>query len=132
MSLSNLAVLRLATLQMDYTAQRQTVLSQNIANSDTPGARPNDLQGFTDYLRVGGFTRMAPRATQVAHLDGRGAASGARSDELRNPYEIRPDGNEINIEEQLLKVGENAANHRIAINLFQKHFSMIRMSLGRT
>lgn len=37
MDLGNLKVFRMAMTQMDWAAQRQKVLAQNVSNADTPG-----------------------------------------------------------------------------------------------
>jgi flagellar basal-body rod protein FlgB len=45
------ALFQLISARMSWLSQRQAVLSQNIANADTPDYRPKDL-------RVADFTRL--------------------------------------------------------------------------
>ena len=44
MNLLNLPVFKAMMGQMEWLNRRQSVLSENMANSDTPGYTPNDLQ----------------------------------------------------------------------------------------
>ena len=48
MNLGTLPVFKMMTTKMDWLAQRQRVLAQNIANADTPGYVPKDLKKI-DY-----------------------------------------------------------------------------------
>ena len=53
MDLTNLKLFQMATKRMDWLSNRQQVLSQNIANSDTPGYGPKDLKKpqFREMMR---------------------------------------------------------------------------------
>ena len=44
MNLHNLDVFRISSQKMGWLSERQTVLAQNIANSDTPGYKAKDLR----------------------------------------------------------------------------------------
>ena len=44
MDLSKVAVFRMTTGKMSWLTERQRVLSQNIANSDTPKYKPQDMK----------------------------------------------------------------------------------------
>ena len=63
MDLRKIPVFAAITQRMGWLNQRQQVLAQNIANSDTPGFRPKDLEEikFGDLLRPGrALKRLAP------------------------------------------------------------------------
>ena len=53
MSFNNITLFASVRKRLDWLTQRQEVLSQNIANSDTPEYRARDLKGykFKDILR---------------------------------------------------------------------------------
>ena len=72
------ALLQLISARMSWLSQRQAVLSQNIANADTPDYRPKDLRA-TDFSRlVEGFAghpgTLAMAQTAPAHLEGAAVA----------------------------------------------------------
>ena len=113
--------------------QRQEVLAQNIANADTPGARAKDLEPFA-------FERLIRREQmQLNMASTRGDHMGGRrrrvrdysTDETRKPYETAPAGNAIVLEEQMLKLNEPGIQHKLLIELYQKHLKMFRTAIGR-
>jgi flagellar basal-body rod protein FlgB len=133
MDLHNLTLFDLASRRLGYLSQRQTVLSENIANADTPGFRPNDLQPFADYIEGAGIRSMPPSRTHPMHLAGlRENAGDADAANMRDVYEAAPSGNEVVLEQQMLGVQETAAQHQLAVNLYRKHMGMLRMALGRS
>ena len=132
MDLDQLALFHLSSRRVDYLAQRQTVLAENIANADTPGYMANDLQPFADYVEHGGVTRLPPTRTHPLHLAGHTVNAGdAASHALGDLYEAAPSGNEVVLEQQMLAVAETAAQHQLAINLYRKHMGMLQMAFGR-
>lgn len=132
MDLNNLGLFRMISRRMDWLTQRHEVLAENIANSDTPGYQARDIAPFDAYLDRAG-ARLAPRATDPAHITVSAGGSGpvARSTDVDDPYEVKPSGNNVSIEQQLMEVTENAMNHQLAINLYKKHAGMVRTALGR-
>ncbi len=119
--------------RMAWLGQRQHVLAQNVANSDTPDYVPQDLQGgpFARLL-VRKLPEVTPAATHPKHL--RAAGSSERPGELedqRDRFETAPSGNAVVLEEQLIKVAETQMNYQTMTNLYRKHMQMIRTALGR-
>ncbi len=53
MDLNNLKLFKMAMTKMDWAAQRQKVLAQNISNADTPNYRPHDIKevNFKEVLK---------------------------------------------------------------------------------
>ena len=47
MALDDIPLFSMLKGRLSYLNQRQQVISQNVANSDTPGYTPNDLKPFT-------------------------------------------------------------------------------------
>ena len=132
MDLDQLTIFHLTSRRVDYLAQRQTVIAENIANADTPGYMANDLQPFADYVEGSGIHRLPPTRTHPLHLTGFAANAGdADSDRMGDVYEAAPSGNEVVLEQQMLAVAETAAQHQLAINLYRKHMGMLQLALGR-
>ncbi len=132
MDLTKLGLFDLISQRMGYLTQRQNVLAQNVANADTPRYQPRDLRPFEEHLAHAGRQRLPPAATHPAHFGlGDGAGGEARSERLRDVYEAAPSGNEVVLEQQLLRLNETAAQYDMATNLYQRHLSMIKAALGR-
>ncbi len=117
--------------RMDWLGQRQNVLADNIANSDTPNFVPQDLDDsqFLDVLRRR-LTPVDPQRTHGTHLPGTAFRDGpARPGDQKQPYETSPSGNAVVIEEQLMKVAKTQGDYQTMTNLYRKHMDMFRMAL---
>lgn len=132
MDLTNLKLFQMATKRMDWLSKRQQVLSQNIANSDTPGYGPKDLKQlkFHDLLRPQ-MKRSTLQKTSSMHIEAMHKNPKYRNDSKKETYETAPAGNSVILEEQLTKVSETQANHRLASNIYTKQVAMLKIALGR-
>lgn len=138
MSLQNLALLKAIGAKMDYLNQRQALISQNIANADTPNYRPQDLKqaDFGSMLKgfLGGGSGVSPvtlASTNAAHI-ANGFLDGGRTQAInaKKTYEVSPGGNAVVLEEQLLNAGQNLGDYNLMTNLYQKNMQLIRTALG--
>ena len=117
--------------RMDWLAQRQEVLSQNIANADSPNYKARDLKpyNFKELLRREG-AQLNMASNGKGHLPGRRKRiKDFDSQADRRPFETTPMKNSVVLEEQMAKVGETGANYKMATNLYRKHVGMISMAL---
>jgi flagellar basal-body rod protein FlgB len=116
--------------RLGYLSQRQQVISENVANSDTPGFRPHDLQPFS-IKHAGGPMAMA--ATEAGHLSpprGPGAgASQAWTPQVSPDSETRLDGNQVVLEEEMMKLTDARMNYDTAIGFYEKSLNLIQMAL---
>ncbi len=131
MNINQLGLFRVLGQRLDWLTQRQAVLSQNIANADTPGYRPNDLRPFAEHLARTPPPAVQLAATQPGHLAGRPGAASALPVRRQRSAETAPNGNEVVVEQQLMTMGATARDHQMALNLYRKNLGMIRMALGR-
>ena len=97
MDLDNLPLFSMVKKRLDWLGQRQEVLSQNIANADTPGFRAKDLKPFEFQELVRRETKQINLVTTGDdHLGGRRRkiSDFAKRDE-RRPYETSSTGNSV-------------------------------------
>jgi flagellar basal-body rod protein FlgB len=138
MNLLNLPVFKAMMGQMEWLNRRQSVLSENMANSDTPGYTPNDLQKI-DFgeLMKSEKSATAIHKAQLAAAENRGqsydlTAAGRNAEEIQaKGMETSPTGNSVVLEEQLIKVSETQIQYSMLTNLYRKQADMIRMAIGR-
>ena len=130
MNLNDLTLFSMLERSVSYHARRQAVLAENVANADTPGYRPRDVQSFAEVLEDSGIGQMEPRVTHARHLSGGSGAEAARRP-MDDVYEIAPSGNEVVLEQQLVAINENAMQHDLTLRLLDKHRRMIQMAFGR-
>jgi len=137
MDLQNLTFFQMAQERMDWLAQRQKVVSQNLANANTPGYAAKDLKAI-DFKSTLSRTlakdtqSVAVARTDPSHLTGSLPKSGPyRVETVRRPYEYTLDKNGVDVEEQMAKSADNRTQYEIAANLFSKNINMIKTALGR-
>lgn len=120
--------------RMDWLNQRQRVLADNIANSDTPEYVPRDLNEshFKSVLRTE-LTPVDPKMTHASHMQGTVVRDGPAMVERQNDaWETSPSGNAVVLDEQLIKVAKTQADHQLISNLYRKHMDLIILALRGT
>ena len=113
------------TLQaaLTYHRERHTVLAGNVANLDTPGFRPADLQrrpaDDPGAMAVTHEGHMAPPGTTdfVTSFDDGGALQGQ-------------DGNAVSLERELSKIDANRARYATSAELVSRRLAMLRYAAG--
>lgn len=129
MDLNDLGLFKLMSKRMGWLTQRQEVLSQNVANANTPDYKPRDLKPFTFRDALGADRRMEMNRTDAAHLQPTRGALDDKVRRQRDPYETKPDGNAVVLEEQMLKVGETSHDYDTALSLYKKQLGMIQTAI---
>lgn len=138
MGTQDITLMKALTAKMGWIEERQKVIAQNIANADTPGYRPQDLESidFKNLLKSS-TSSVSIGSSGLATTNGQHIGSGSSSSrstrftekQEKNPYEVSPVGNAVVLEEQLLKMNENMTDHRLITNLYEKNIGMLKASL---
>lgn len=115
--------------RLSWLDERQRVIAQNVANSDTPGYVARDLRAPTDFATAlrQGSGGVSLTQTSAAHLPMRQSASRFTGVDAPDS-ETTLDGNAVVVEEQMLKMAESRMAHDAAIGFYQKSMAMIRMA----
>lgn len=131
MSVTDLSLLNQIKGRLGWLDDRQRVIAQNVANSDTPGYGARDLKVPTDFAAaMANQNGVRLMATNAAHIVPPGQP--VRFDANRAPdSETTLDGNSVVVEEQMLKMAESRMAYDAAIGFYQKSMSMIRMAARR-
>jgi len=134
MDLQGLKLFQAMGQNMDWLSQRQRVLSQNVANADTPNYVANDLkpQNFASLVRrsaMAGEHSMHLAETTSGHIAGSKPKGLYRSADDRNAYEITPTGNSVTLEEQMLKISETSENYKLTAQLYKKYTGMMKLAV---
>jgi flagellar basal-body rod protein FlgB len=124
-----IGLLDLAEQRLAWADRRQAVLARNIANVNTPGFKPHDLQSFAATLD--GATVVAPVRTQPNHLAGTTAAS-APNEVVDRTHTQSPDGNAVALDEQLAKVADTDTTHTLVTTIYRTYLGMFNTALGRS
>ncbi len=126
----NLTVLGMARKAMDWVAQRQEVLSENIANINSPGYLPSDLKDldFKNVLHTVAQPAVLPTQTDARHIVPKLQDPNVVQT-IKKDYESSPDGNAVVLEEQMEKLGTSKAMYDQVTALFQKNVSLLRTAI---
>ena len=127
----NFNIFTVLSKRMEWLSQRQKVLADNIANSDTPNYVPRDLNEaeFQKVLRSE-LSAFEPRTTQAGHMRGTVQSGGpARIERQKDAYETSPSGNAVILEEQLIEVAKTQSDYQLMVNLYRKHMDMVRTAV---
>lgn len=134
MDLKNIALFQALNAKMSYLDMRQGVLSQNIANSDTPDYRPRDLTevDFGEILQhITGSKKIRMNRTTAGHMTPSGNLNSTDVRKSKITYEVAPAGNAVIIEEQMIKAAKTTLEYNLMTNLMRKNVSMLQTALGR-
>jgi flagellar basal-body rod protein FlgB len=117
--------------RLSYLAERQKVIAENVANSNTAGFTPRDLKPFSFQVQqaasAGAMTVTQPGHMALPHT--RRAGSGAAFRPTAAPdSETTLDGNAVVLEEEMLKMTDARMNYDAAIGFYQKSMSLLRLA----
>ena len=131
----DIALFQAIGAKMDYLNQRQRVIAQNIANTDTPDYRPQDLEK-ADFSRVlkgitDGNQSVRIDTTKANHMPSATGVRNPEEDEQDKTYEVAPVGNAVIMEEQLINSGQTVMDYNLMTNLMQKNVGLIKTALGQ-
>ena len=124
--MSDLALFDLAARHARWLGARQAVLASNVANAHTPGYRAEDLRPFADTLER---TRLTLAATAPGHIGMDEIATARSATRESESWETVRSGNNVAIEQQLLKAGENARTHALNAGLVKAFHRMFLASV---
>jgi flagellar basal-body rod protein FlgB len=120
--------------RMQNLSERQRVIATNIANSETPGYKAREVEAPSFASLVGGSGMVqTPRVELTAGMRSLGAVQPIGSGLIldKNISETKPDGNNVTLEEQLLKMGEVQADFTAMTNLYRKQMQMLKTAIGK-
>jgi len=124
---SDAAIMSALGREMTRAVQRQAVAAGNLANLDTPGYRTKEVL-FSDALdsQLGAIQMTV---TDAKHL---GAAGGAdpRSTTDVGGLALRRDGNNVQLDRELLSLGRSAADFSAAETVLAAKFRLVRYAIN--
>jgi flagellar basal-body rod protein FlgB len=133
MDLPDVPLMSMLRTRMSWLHQRQDVLSQNVANADTPGFVARDLKplDFNDTLH----SAIASKGNNLTvtdphHIAIRSAGSTKFDDVETRDIEANPNGNAVSLESQMIKVSDTQAQFQAAANLYAKALTMMKTAIG--
>ncbi len=125
--MSGIYLFGLASRQAEWLAQRQAIVAENVANSDTPGFRSKDIASFSDVLETTGL-QMA--GTDRMHLAaGGGPADQAVATAASERWDVTHSGNTVSLEQEMLKAGEVSRDYALNTSISKAFHRMLLSTL---
>jgi flagellar basal-body rod protein FlgB len=133
MSLTDLPMFRAIKSKMQWHQARQGVLAENVANADMPGYRARELKPFKvdEDLKLA-QPGLETTRTQAGHLSGAMRASSGNAEISPSTFETTPDGNNVVLEEQMMKVTQNQMDFQAAASLYSRSIGLIKTAIGKS
>lgn len=119
----NLTVFQTASAMAGHAAQSQALVSQNVANADTPGYVGKQMPPFA-ALYAPTDAAGNQRATREGHLN------GAVGPQQMTPTDMRggdnPNENTVSLEGELLKAATAKSDHDRSLAIYKSALDVLR------
>jgi flagellar basal-body rod protein FlgB len=129
MAIMDIPIFAALRTKLQWHQQRQQLLAQNVANADTPNYRPLDLVAPRFQMATPGPAPVQLARTDPGHLPG---LSGS-GDFANNPnqYQVRPAGNAVNLEDEMMKVAANQMDYQAATQLYTRSMGLLKLAASK-
>jgi flagellar basal-body rod protein FlgB len=133
MPISNIPIFSMLRTRMQWHQERQRLLAENVSNADTPKFQARDLAPLKldPARRPGPPSALALMRTEETHLAASPATLTAFQLASRGGFDIRPTGNAVSLEDEMLKVANNQMDFQAATALYARGVGLIKSALGR-
>jgi flagellar basal-body rod protein FlgB len=130
MPISDIPILSMLRTKLQWHQERQRLLAENVANSDTPDFKPSDLAAPKFDAEASAVAPVALMRTSPAHLAS--AESGAPFELQRGgSFDVVPTGNAVSLEDEMMKVAANQMDFQAATALYTRGLGLIKTAIGR-
>jgi len=114
---------QLARKLLDASVLRQEAIATNIANAETPGFRRLDVASdFASTLRARFSGGNRPNFSEIDSLT-------PKLVEDPSVRAVRPDGNSVEIESELLAMNRNHVDHEFLTDLVSRDIKQLKMAI---
>lgn len=132
MAVTDLPLLAMLRSRMQWQQARQTLIAENVANADMPGFRPRDLTALRLDPATGKPATSGTLAlTQAGHMAPAGVGGPGADPRKTKSFEVRPSGNAVNLEEEMMKAGDNQSDYQLAASMYQKSLDTLKIAIGK-
>ena len=116
--ISDLPVFQVFSAMARHAAETQRVTAENVAHTGEPGYKAQEVESFSEFIeraQRSGTGGTLPTVFKTTDADGPAA----------------PNGNTVNLEQEVFKSAEAGAQHELALTVYTKSIDLLRTALGR-
>jgi flagellar basal-body rod protein FlgB len=133
MAITDIPILSMLRTRMQWHQVRQEVLSENIANADTPNYQAHDLAQPDFSRQMSQVSSVGLARTDPNHIAGAtGGSESSFAANIKERYEIRPRGNGVSHEDEMLKLGDNQMNYEAVTAMYTHSLGLIKIAVDRS
>jgi flagellar basal-body rod protein FlgB len=129
MPITDIPILSMLRQRMEWHQERQRVLAENVANADTPNYRARDLAppDFSHEMQAA----LTLDRTNPLHINAQAGGGSAFAADSGGRYQIRPRGNSVTHEDEMMKVASNQMDYEAVTSLYTRSLALIKLAIGR-
>lgn len=122
---------------LNLNSFRHKVFAQNIANVNTPGYKADEVPMPKNMLGLKGINHMHNKKIRLArtsekHISGINDQNNYyNTQKLQDPDEIKPNGNNVSLQQQVTKMSQNKTDYDTALHAYQGINSLYSIILGK-
>ena len=121
---------------LELSSFKHKVLSQNLANVNTPGYKADDVEIPNNYSDLAGDGKLSHKVkmarTSDKHMAGSPASeSKFSSHKLRDPYETKMNGNNVSLAQQTTKLSQNKNDYTASVKAYSTTNALFSSVLGK-
>ena len=129
MPITDIPILSMLRQRMEWHQERQRVLAENVANADTPNYHAKDLAppDFSHEMQ----TALTLDRTNPLHITAPAGGGSPFASDSGGRYQIRPRGNSVTHEDEMMKVASNQMDYEAVTSLYTRSLALIKLAIGR-
>jgi flagellar basal-body rod protein FlgB len=132
MPIIDIPILSMLRTRMQWHQVRQEVLAENIANADTPNYQAQDVVAPDFSQQLAMVSPVGLAVTNPNHIAVQGGADDSSfAADTNTHYEIRPRGNGVSHEDEMMKMGNNQMDYEAVTAMYTHSLGLIKMALDR-
>jgi flagellar basal-body rod protein FlgB len=121
---------------LELSSFKHKVLSQNLANINTPRYKADDVEMPTNYDNIAGDQKLNHKInmarTSDKHIAGSpGTESKFSSHKLKDPYETKMNGNNVSLAQQTTKLSQNKNDYLASVKAYSTTNALFSSVLGK-
>jgi flagellar basal-body rod protein FlgB len=133
--ITDIPILAMLRTKLQWSQERQRVLAENVANADTPGYRARDLTPLKfeapREMATLPLTQVALDRTEPGHVAGLDGSASPFNTQSDGKYGVRPTGNSVNLEQEMMKVAANQMDYQAVTALYARSLNLLKTALGK-
>jgi flagellar basal-body rod protein FlgB len=131
MPLTDIPILSMLRERMEWHQERQRVLAENVANADTSDYHAKDIAPPT-FERELSVASLSLATTEPGHIAAHGGGGSQFEAASSAHYEVRPRGNSVTHEDEMMKVASNQMDFEAVASLYSRSLALIKLAIGKS